>query len=179
MQYAILSTPWGAFGFLACGERLLKTLLPRSRTELLKFIRCAGGAVESKRLLPDFQNQVVDYFQGENVAFAVELDLSRVPPFHRRALEACRLIPYGQTASYADLARAAGNASAVRAAGSAMANNPLPLVIPCHRVLRADGSIGGFSSSRGIDEKIRLLRHEGVVVSEPRTSIRSGLQRVG
>ena len=65
------------------------------------------------------------------------------------------------TASYADLAGAAGNPAAVRAAGGAMAHNPLPLVIPCHRVLRSDGSIGGFSSTEGVRQKRRLLALEG------------------
>ena len=164
MHYTTLSTSWGWFGFITRSGRLVKTILPRSRIELLDLLR-ADQAVEAKKSLPGFQKQVLGYFQGEEVRFNVEIDLGGVPPFHRRVLEACRRIPYGQTASYADLARAAGNASAVRAAGGAMANNPLPLVIPCHRVLRADGSIGGFSSTRGIGEKIQLLRHEGIVLA--------------
>ena len=114
--------------------------------------------------MPRFRQAVVDYFDGKRIRFSIEIDLSRLPPFHQMVLEVCRRIPYGQTASYADLARAVGHPNAARAVGGAMARNPLPLVVPCHRVLRADGSIGGFSSADGVDEKARLLRLENVEV---------------
>ncbi len=161
-RYTILETVWGAFAYLSSEERLLRTFLPRSRAELTKLVRSISGAAEDRTALPQSRRQVLDYFQGRPVAFDVDVDLSGVPPFRRRILEACRRIPYGRTATYSDLARAAGKGAAVRAAGSAMAHNPLPLVVPCHRVLRADGTIGGFSSTRGVDEKIRLLQLEGI-----------------
>ena len=98
---------------------------------------------------------------GQSVGFDCDLDLNGVTDFRRRVLEVCAKIPRGQTASYADLARAAGNARAVRAVGSAMANNPLPLLVPCHRVIRSDGSLGGFSSPDGLRLKQRMLSLEG------------------
>jgi methylated-DNA-[protein]-cysteine S-methyltransferase len=119
--------------------------------------------VESVDLLLRFQRQVIEYFTGKPTRFTVRVDFSGVPAFRQAVLEACRRIPYGQTASYADLARAAGSPGAARAAGTTMANNPLPLVIPCHRVLRADGSIGGFSTPQGVKQKKRLLRLENAL----------------
>lgn len=165
MRYAIFDTAWGAFGFVEHNKRLLATFLPRARQEIKQAIRASWpDAIEASDPLPRFQRAVVDYFNGKHARFSIEIDLSSVPPFHRSVLEACRRIPYGQTASYADLARAVGKPNAARAVGGAMAHNPLPLVVPCHRVLRADGSIGGFSSTDGVDEKARLLRLENVAV---------------
>jgi len=165
MRYAIFDTAWGAFGFVEHNKRLIATFLPRARQEIIRAIRASWlDAIEAPDSLPRFQRAVVDYFEGNQMRFLIDIDLSGMPPFHQSALEACQRIPYGQTASYADLARAVGKPNAARVVGGAMARNPLPLVIPCHRVLRADGSIGGFSSTNGVDEKARLLRLENVAV---------------
>ena len=162
MHYAIFDTAWGAFGFVEHNKRLIATFLPRARQEIIRAIRASWpDAIEAPDALPRFRQAVVDYFEGKRTRFPIEIDLSGVPPFHRSVLAACRRIPYGQTASYADLAKAVGKPNGARAVGGAMARNPLPLVVPCHRVLRADGSIGGFSSARGVEEKTRLLRLEG------------------
>ena len=93
----------------------------------------------------------------------LRIDLSRYPPFTQKVLLAARTIPWGKTLSYAGLAKKAGSPRASRAAASVMRNNPLPLIIPCHRVIRSDGSIGGFmGKTRGkeIELKIRLLERE-------------------
>ena len=166
MRYTIFDTAWGAFGFVERDNRLLATFLPRKRQEIKQAIRAAWpDAVEASDSLLRFQRVVLDYFEGKRMRFPIEIDLGSLPPFYRAVLEACRRIPYGQTASYLDLARAAGKPNAARAVGGAMARNPLPLVVPCHRVLSADGSIGGYSSTRGVDEKTRLLRLEGALLA--------------
>lgn len=165
MHYTIFNTAWGAFGFVEHNKRLLATFLPRIRQEIKRAIRASWpDAIEASDPLPRFRQAVVDYFEGKRTRFPIEIDVSSMPPFHQSVLAACRRIPYGQTASYADLARAVGKPNAARAVGGAMARNPLPLVVPCHRVLSADGSIGGFSSTDGVDEKARLLRLENVAV---------------
>jgi len=162
MQYSIVETKWGAFGMVVRNDRLLATYLPMPEPGLRKMIRKRfPDAAEAKNLLPSFRKQVVDYFNGKRVRFSVRIDLDDVSPFRAEVLRQCKKIPYGKTASYGDLAGAAGNAAAVRAAGGAMAHNPLPLVIPCHRVLRGDGTIGGFSSVEGVRQKRRLLALEG------------------
>src|SRR4051812_16084381 len=103
------------------------------------------------------------YFAGERIDFAdVALDLVGVGAFHRAIYEAMRSLGWGQTATYGDLARQAGSPGAARAVGQAMGHNPVPIIIPCHRVLAAGRKIGGFSAYGGALTKQRLLALEGV-----------------
>lgn len=158
IQYVVLETGWGHFGCVADSGRLIATYLPGTHREVCDRIsREWPEAVEVKNLLPKLCRQVRAYFDGRAAKFDVDVDLSSFSPFQQSVLAACAKIPYGQTATYADLARAAGRPGAARAVGSTMARNPLPLIIPCHRVLRSDGTLGGFSSPRGISEKKRML----------------------
>ena len=103
-------------------------------------------AIEGARL------QVGEYLAGRRRAFDLPLDLAGVSPFHCAALAACREIAYGETRTYSDLALALGRPGGARAVGNAMARNPIPLVFPCHRVLRTDGSLGGFRGGLPIKE---------------------------
>lgn len=106
--------------------------------------------------------QLAEYFAGERKKFDLPLDLSGVTPFRAEVLRALMRVPYGKTTTYTELARAVDNPKAVRAVGSACATNPLPILIPCHRVLRADGSLGGYRG--GTEAKRFLLRLEGIDV---------------
>ena len=163
MQYTLVDTDWGTFGFVSRGRRLVATMLPETKPGILRRIkRDWPDAVEDRNALPEFRGQVVAYFTGAKVRFTCPIDLTSFPPFRAEVLKACRRIPYGKTTSYGDLAMAAGSPGAARAVGGAMAHNPLPLVIPCHRVLCSDGSIGGFSSRSGVSQKKRLLALENV-----------------
>lgn len=91
---------------------------------------------------------------------AVQLDMDGVPPFHRRVYELARTIEPGETVSYGEIAAQLGAAGSARAVGQALANNPFAIVVPCHRVLGADGKIGGFSANGGTTTKRRLLSIE-------------------
>jgi methylated-DNA-[protein]-cysteine S-methyltransferase len=103
------------------------------------------------------------YFDGERIDFAgVALDLVGIGPFQRAIYDAARALAWGQTATYGDLARQAGSPGAPRAVGQAMGHNPVPIIIPCHRVLAAGRKIGGFSAYGGALTKQRLLAMEGV-----------------
>ena len=104
---------------------------------------------------------LADYFRGTPTdCAALTLD-PRGTPFQLRVWQALRLIPWGQTISYGELARRVGNPQACRAVGQANGLNPIPLIIPCHRVIATDGGLGGYSS--GLDRKRWLLRHEGAI----------------
>ena len=87
----------------------------------------------------------------------MELDL-QCPPFYKKALKEVNKIPFGETVSYKDIAERTGNSKAVRAAGSANANNPLPIVIPCHRILNTGGGLGGYGGN--LQRKVYLLELE-------------------
>lgn len=111
---------------------------------------------------PAAAQQLREYFAGTRREFSVLLDLRSVTEFRAAVLRELARVPYGETTTYAELARAVGNPRAVRAVGSACATNPLPLFIPCHRVLRSDGQLGGYRG--GVEAKRVLLRMEGIDV---------------
>ena len=114
--------------------------------------------------------QLGEYFTQGRRRFNANLDLSGATPFQRRIYERLRKIPKGRVVSYGDLADELGEPGAARAVGQAVGANPLPIVIPCHRVVRSDGRLGGFSG--GLQRKVVLLGLEGVYVDGPRPSSR-------
>jgi methylated-DNA-[protein]-cysteine S-methyltransferase len=118
----------------------------------------SARVLEAPARLDDARRQLDEYFEGARTSFELALDWSLTRGFRRDVLLATARIPYGDTGTYRSVARSAGNPSAVRAAGSALATNPMPIIVPCHRVLRSDGSLGGYRG--GIDRKQLLLRHE-------------------
>ncbi len=163
MRYEIIQTSWGPFVVLATERGIVGTYLPergrRSARELVR--RRHPDAKPGRNLASGLGRAVKAFFAGQPVAFDADLDLSGFTPFQEAVLLAARRIPYGETATYGDLARAAGASKAARAVGSVMAGNPLPLIVPCHRVVRSDGTIGGFSAPDGVSMKRRLLALEG------------------
>jgi O-6-methylguanine DNA methyltransferase len=104
--------------------------------------------------------QLQAYLRGELRSFRLELDLSRGSPFAQRVWAATAEIPYGEVLSYGQVAHAIGAPRSSRAVGGALSHNLVPIIVPCHRVIRGDGCLGGFAL--GSDIKRRLLRHEGV-----------------
>jgi methylated-DNA-[protein]-cysteine S-methyltransferase len=115
-------------------------------------------------LLGDTVRQIREYFLGTRRLFDLPIDLEGQPPFRKKVLSECAQIPFGQIITYGELAGKAGSPKAARAAGGAMANNPIALVIPCHRVVGSDHRLHGFSSPGGLGTKAILLRHEGIDV---------------
>ncbi len=154
----------GWVGAAAHAGRLVRTTLPRPmRDEALRDLPAEVSFDETEALLLRLAEDLCHYFGGEEVDLTgYPVDLRGQPPFLRRALMVARRIHYGEVRSYAWLAEAAGNPAAARAAGGAMSRNPLPLVIPCHRVVRADGTLGGFGG--GARMKRDLLELEGIRV---------------
>jgi methylated-DNA-[protein]-cysteine S-methyltransferase len=112
-------------------------------------------------LLASAAEALREYLRGRAAALDLPLDLSGVPRFTRRALLECRKVPPGETAAYADLARRVGSPRAARAVGQAMRRNPLPLFIPCHRIVGCDGALTGFGGgTEGLAAKAELLAME-------------------
>lgn len=105
------------------------------------------------------RRQLDEYFAGRRRRFDLSVDLRVVTDFRRRVLDATARIPYGSVATYREIAARAGNARAVRAAGSALGANPVPIIVPCHRVVRTGGGLGGYGG--GLDRKKLLLDLEG------------------
>jgi methylated-DNA-[protein]-cysteine S-methyltransferase len=107
------------------------------------------------------RNQVRDYLNGKRANFDIQVDLSTLTEFQQQVLTVTSYIPRGMVTTYGDIARQIGNLKAVRAVGQALGKNPIPIVIPCHRVIASDGSIGGYSGGGGTETKIKLLKLEG------------------
>lgn len=164
-QYCIFSTAWGYFGFYAEGGRVRRTCLPCEDATLVEqtLLQDRAGQYDSG-LMPHVQQLVMAYFLGEPVAFhGIVFDSEGMSPFRQRVYaELCR-VAAGHTVSYAALGQMAGQMHAARAVGRAMATNPLPLIVPCHRVVSASGKLGGFSAQGGVHTKKRLLEHEKVM----------------
>lgn len=169
MEIALFDTALGRFGLGWTEKGLARVLLPGDDdvAMLERLTRAGGTVVEPSRAIAALMDQIEDYAEGEAVEFAVPLDLSGVPDFHRRAYDLLLKVRWGQVVTYGDLARKLGDVGLSRVVGQAMGANPIPLIIPCHRVLASNGKPGGFSAPGGAATKIRMLALEGVSVGAP------------
>ncbi len=121
----------------------------------------AAGATGDYAWIEELVQRLQDYSSGRPVEFDdFQIDTRAMTDFGRGVILACRKIPYGQTLTYGQLAARAGNSGAARAVGNQMANNRIPLIVPCHRVLRAGKGLGGYSAAGGVEMKRRLLEME-------------------
>ncbi|MCW2997559.1 MAG: methylated-DNA--[protein]-cysteine S-methyltransferase [Solirubrobacterales bacterium] len=117
--------------------------------------------LEAPARLDDVRRQLEQYFAGARTTFELDLDWTLTTPFARRILQATCGVPFGTTATYAAMASAAGNPSASRAAGRALGSNPIPIVVPCHRIVGTSGRLTGYTG--GMHRKVALLELEGLV----------------
>jgi O-6-methylguanine DNA methyltransferase len=168
--YTIVATDFGPMLVAGEGRKLVAIKFNVSATQLADAIpaldrELKGGyeLVENPERVKPLVTQLCNYLAGKRTSFAIELDLSWMTPFRRQVLEECARVPRGQVITYAELARRAGRPRAFRAVGHTMATNPMPIVVPCHRVLGSDGSLHGFGG--GLDMKARLLALEGARLS--------------
>ena len=161
IQYSYLDTPIGQFTLYAIEDGVVYISLPGSdvmvATNWCEKVLGDTDLVESDTLLIHAKSELNEYFAGKRQSFGCDY-LLFTSPFRKKSLEAVLEIPYGERQSYAQIAKKVGNARAVRAAGSANATNPLPILIPCHRVISSDGSLGGYGG--GLEMKQWLLDHE-------------------
>jgi methylated-DNA-[protein]-cysteine S-methyltransferase len=114
------------------------------------------------RRVEQIRRELDEYFEGNRQEFDLELDLTPVAGFNRQALDELARVPYGQVTTYGALAEKIGRPNAARAVGSAMNRNPIPIVLPCHRVVGAGGSLVGYAG--GLERKEMLLRLEGALL---------------
>ena len=148
-----ISTPIGSLTIEANAKGIRRIFFPE---ESIKQNGTANQKARSNAV--NAANQLSEYFNGKRNAFDLPLDLTGLPPYHAAALKEVCNIPFGATASYGDVARRTGNPNAARAVGNANAHNPIPIVIPCHRVIAGNGGLGGYGGR--LDRKEFLLRHE-------------------
>lgn len=160
--YSVFDTAAGWVGLLGSTTGLLRITLPRdSEREAGHLLgESLNRAVSSPHRFEDIIERLRAYFIGHRVDFPDRLDFTLATPFQREVWQVARLITYGDTRSYSWIAGNIGKPKAARAVGQALGRNPFPIIVPCHRVLTADGGLGGFSG--GIQMKKYLLSLEGV-----------------
>jgi methylated-DNA-[protein]-cysteine S-methyltransferase len=174
LKYTIFRTKWGYFGLAGVENTLWRTCLPLSEPEKVKLellksrpvVALKSRIERDKNLFKTLQEQIIAYFEGVCINFSrdIPIELHGFSSFIRSVLTACRNIKFGQTIGYSALARKIGRPDAARAVGNALAKNPLPLIVPCHRVICSDGAIGGFSAPGGTNLKAKMLKHENSVL---------------
>ncbi|HEX4668863.1 MAG TPA: methylated-DNA--[protein]-cysteine S-methyltransferase [Solirubrobacterales bacterium] len=166
VAYATTDSPFGTLLLATTRRGLVRLGLPNQDADALLVdlaTRVSPRVLEAPAQLDQARRELDLYFEGKLTNFDLPLDWRLSRDFRRKVLRAIARIPYGQTRSYTQMATSAGNERAVRAAGTACGTNPLPLVVPCHRVLRSGGALGGYGG--GLPMKQGLLRLEGVLDS--------------
>ncbi len=123
--------------------------------------RISPRVIEAPAYFDAVKRELEEYFQGRRTRFGLPLDWRLTDGFGRRVLRRTAKIPYGKVSTYKEMAAAAGSPRGARAAGNALGSNPIPIVVPCHRVLHSGGGLGGYGG--GLDNKVLLLKLEGAI----------------
>ncbi|MBA7476555.1 Methylated-DNA--protein-cysteine methyltransferase [subsurface metagenome] len=161
-KYAIFLTAWGWAGFAIDRKGLRIFVLPEERKEdvlfkIKKELKC-NNLFEDNRGWENLIQKVKEYYTGKKVDFTdYQLNLDNYTNFQKKILQTVKKIPYGEIRSYKEAAKEAGYPRAYRAVGNTMRNNPLPLIVPCHRVIKSNGMLGGFSGKEGVALKKRMI----------------------
>ena len=161
LTFALFDTCLGWMGIVSSPDGLRNVILPQKSKELaLEGVISCGCAAENNYLayFGNLPHRLRQYLDGVPVTFTDKLDLSRATCFQQSVLQAVQSIPYSETRSYSWVAGRIGLPKAARAVGQALGRNPLPIVVPCHRVVASNGSLGGFSG--GLEIKDYLIRLE-------------------
>ncbi|HEX8646776.1 MAG TPA: methylated-DNA--[protein]-cysteine S-methyltransferase [Thermoleophilaceae bacterium] len=165
VAYATLGTPLGELLVAATPRGVVRISyldwFPSEATLADLAKRVSPRVIEAPERLDEVRRELDEYFEGRRRSFSVATDRSLLAPFARKVLGRTARIPYGEVSTYGAVAAAAGSPRAARAAGNALASNPIPIVIPCHRVLHSGGGMGGYTG--GLDRKARLLELEGAL----------------
>jgi len=166
VAYAFVDTPFGRFLIAGTSRGLVRLAFhPEPVEAVLNELsdRVSPRVLEAPSELDDVRRELDEYFEGERHEFDLPLDWRLMRRgFSERVLRATAKIPYGGVSTYRDVAARAGNPRAMRAAGNALGSNPLPIVVPCHRVVRTGGNVGNYGG--GSDMKRALLQLEGALL---------------
>jgi methylated-DNA-[protein]-cysteine S-methyltransferase len=165
IAYATVDSPFGSLLIATTPRGLVRVNLPsQDPEETLEELstRISPRVLEAPAHLDPVRRQLDLYFEGRLHEFDLPLDWQLSRGFRRRALRAIDRIPYGKTRSYTQIAASAGNERAVRAAGTACGSNPIPIVVPCHRVLRSSGALGGYGGGLPMKEALLELERAGL-----------------
>lgn len=157
--YASADSPFGPLVVAATTRGLVRLAYPNEQEVLEELaFKLSPRLLAAPKLLDPIRRQLDDYFEGKREDFDVPIDWSLSQGFVRRVLRATARIPFGSVSTYKDVARRAGSERGARAAGNALGSNPIPIVVPCHRVLHTGGGLGGYTG--GLDRKRFLLSLE-------------------
>jgi len=155
LYYYIFHTQYGYLGLASSDKGLRAVVLPNKNKVVVKkkllsmSVDTETILIENKSKLNSYYRQICDYFRGISKTFYLKLDLRGYSDFSQSVWRVVQRIPYGETRSYSWIAKEIGKSKSARAIGNALGKNPIPIIIPCHRVLKKDGSLGGFSSGLG------------------------------
>jgi len=165
VAYARIDTPVGPLVGAATDAGLVRVALSADEPIVEELSAAISPRVlESPAKLDSIRRQLDEYFAGRRTTFSLQIDWQLSHGFRQMVLQTLfSQVRFGQVVSYAELAQRVGNPKASRAVGSAMATNPVPIVVPCHRVLRSGGSIGNYGG--GVEMKRQLLTHEGALLA--------------
>jgi methylated-DNA-[protein]-cysteine S-methyltransferase len=164
VSYAAFDSPFGELLLAASDRGLLRLAFPEENADTVLTrlaARVSPRIVQAPSRLDPIRRELDEYFAGRRLSFELALDWTLVGPFGRRVLTAASQIPYGNVLTYTEVAAEAGSPRGSRAAGNALGANPIPIVVPCHRVLRRGGALGGYAG--GLPRKRFLLELEGAL----------------
>lgn len=165
-RYDVFQTSLGWIGCLSSPKGLKRITLPQpSKLEALESLGDIRDAKLDAAFFIALESQLKSYCRGQPTNLDFQIDFSGATPFRQKVWQAIKLIPYGETRSYGWIAQQAGKPGAARAAGQAVGDNPVAIIVPCHRVIASDGSIGGFGKGvKATALKRQLLKIEKVTI---------------
>jgi len=166
VEFSIIESSLGNIVLVARNKKLTELDIVKNDFYTIEklVLRKYPDALESSESFNTIHTMLDRYLKGERVDFQIEVDLSEETVFTKRVLMEVKKIPYGEVRTYEGIGKSLGYSKAPRAVGQAVKQNPIPIIIPCHRVIRKDGTIGSFSM--GIELKRKLLALEGIKFSE-------------
>ena len=163
IQWEVMESPLGPLYLAASPRGLCALNFGVGQASFLERLDPLAQTAHSRTALAPIVEQLQEYFAGTRRQFDLPLDLERLKPFQLSVLQTARRIPAGSVWTYGQMARTVGKPGASRAVGQALGRNPLPIVIPCHRVVASDGGLGGYSGGGGLASKRWLLHLEGAL----------------